>query len=114
MVSEAEKFSAEDEATKQRVEARNSLECYVFSLKSSLSDKTFAEKINAENTENLHAKIAEVIQWIGHNPNAETSEFASKQSNLEELVASSSKDSPGKKAAQPQTSPGEAKVDEID
>lgn len=38
MVEEAEKYAEEDKATRERVEARNGLENYAFSLKSQVGD----------------------------------------------------------------------------
>lgn len=39
MIKDAEKFSDEDKKLKERVEARNELESYAYSLKNQLADK---------------------------------------------------------------------------
>src|ERR1700679_1493073 len=39
MVEEAEKFADEDKAVRERIEARNGLENYVYSLKNQVNDK---------------------------------------------------------------------------
>ena len=39
MVAEAEKFADEDKATRERIEARNGLENYAFSLKNQVNDE---------------------------------------------------------------------------
>jgi heat shock protein 5 len=39
MVAEAEKYADEDKATKERIEARNGLENYAFSLKNQVNDE---------------------------------------------------------------------------
>jgi L1 cell adhesion molecule like protein len=39
MVEEAEKYKAEDEANKSKVEAKNALENYCYSLKGTMSDE---------------------------------------------------------------------------
>ncbi|KAL2184343.1 HSP70-domain-containing protein [Thermothelomyces heterothallicus CBS 203.75] len=39
MIAEAEKFADEDREARERIEARNSLESYAFSLKNQLDDK---------------------------------------------------------------------------
>ena len=39
MVAEAEKYAEEDKATKERIEARNGLENYAFSLKNQVADE---------------------------------------------------------------------------
>jgi molecular chaperone DnaK (HSP70) len=45
MIKDAEKFSDEDKKLKERVEARNELESYSYSLKNQLGDK---EKLGAK------------------------------------------------------------------
>lgn len=39
MIKDAEKFADDDKKLKERVEARNDLESYAYSLKNQLSDK---------------------------------------------------------------------------
>jgi heat shock 70kDa protein 1/2/6/8 len=39
MVQDAEKFRAEDELVKERIDAKNGLEGYVFTVKNSLNDE---------------------------------------------------------------------------
>merc|ERR1712228_516202 len=46
MVQEAEKYKAEDDANKNRIEARNGLENYCFSLKSSIDSDQVKDKID--------------------------------------------------------------------
>merc|ERR1711928_282700 len=43
MVADAEKFKSEDEAQKSRIEAKNSLESYVFNMKSAVEDEAVAK-----------------------------------------------------------------------
>ena len=47
MVQEAEKFKAEDEAKKARIEAKNSLENYTFTVRNSLRDEAVSSKLAA-------------------------------------------------------------------
>jgi L1 cell adhesion molecule like protein len=44
MVSDAEKFKAEDDAAKERIDARNELENYAYSVKNTLNDKKIRRK----------------------------------------------------------------------
>merc|ERR1719157_472341 len=48
MVKEAEKFSAEDEAMASKVESKNALENYAYSLRNSINDENFKDKIEEE------------------------------------------------------------------
>merc|ERR1712086_43732 len=48
LVQEAERFKSEDEANRARVEAKNALENYCYSMKSQLQDEKMADKIPAD------------------------------------------------------------------
>merc|ERR1712188_211750 len=48
MVAEAEKYSKEDEAQKSRIESKNGLESYLYSMKASIDDEKVSEKLSEE------------------------------------------------------------------
>jgi len=83
MVQEAETFKAEDEANRDRVEAKNKVENYAYSLKNSLSDEKLEAKIGGDDKAAALAKIDEVTNWVDNNPSAEKEEFEEKQKELE-------------------------------
>ena len=65
MVVEAEKFAAEDEAQKKRIEALNSLSSYVYSLKSQLADSEgLGGKLDSDDKKTLSDTLKETIDWI--------------------------------------------------
>jgi heat shock protein 5 len=65
MVAEAEKFAAEDEAQKKRIEALNSLSSYVYSLKSQLGDSDgLGGKLDDDDKKKLMDAIKETTDWI--------------------------------------------------
>merc|ERR1719311_1626625 len=61
MVKEAEEFAEQDKAQAEKVEARNSFEAYVFSLRHTLEEKGFQEKLPAEDYEALKAATDEAL-----------------------------------------------------
>ncbi|CAJ1942304.1 unnamed protein product [Cylindrotheca closterium] len=83
MVSEAEKFKAEDDANRHRIEAKNGLENYCYSLKSSISSEEVAGKIPEDEKAHLDATIDDTISWLDANPGAEKEEYEEKQKALE-------------------------------
>jgi len=48
MVNEAEKFRGEDEKVKKRIEAKNALENYCFSMKNTLNDEKLKDKFTED------------------------------------------------------------------
>merc|ERR1712137_21098 len=83
MVSDAEKYKAEDDANKNRIEAKHALENYCYSLKSTLASDETKTKISESDSTKLSSKIEETITWIDVNSNAEKEEFEEKQKDLE-------------------------------
>merc|ERR1712146_235383 len=61
MVSEAEKYKAEDDANRNRIESKNGLENYCYSLKGSISGDEVAAKMDPADKTALEGKIEETI-----------------------------------------------------
>ena len=86
MVNEAEKYKAEDDANKHRIEAKNGLENYCYSIKSSISSDEVKDKIPADKKSELEAAIEETISWLDANQSAEKEEYEEKQKALEGIA----------------------------
>jgi len=86
MVQEAEKYKAEDDANKNRIEAKNGLENYCYSLKTSISSPEVEGKIPADDKTKLEGAIDETLQWLDSNLSAEKEEFEEKQKALEAIA----------------------------
>lgn len=83
MVSDAEKFKAEDDKQKDRISAKNSLESYCFNMKSTLDDDKLKDKISGDDRETITKKCDETIKWLDANQLAEVDEFQDKQKEVE-------------------------------
>jgi len=86
MVEEAEKYKAEDDANKNRIEAKNGLENYCYSLKTSISSPEVEGKIPADDKKKLEDAIEESISWLDANQTAEKEEYEEKQKALEGIA----------------------------
>lgn len=86
MVQEAEKYKAEDEAAKARIEARNSLENYCYTLRNTLSEDKVKDKISADDKKAIEDKIQEVLDWMENNESAEKEEYEEKQKAVESVA----------------------------
>merc|ERR1712216_609190 len=86
MVQEAEKYKAEDESNKLRVEAKNTLENYAYSMRKTMDDEKMKDKIDEADKEKLKAAIDETISWLDANQMAEKDEFDAKQKDLEAIA----------------------------
>ena len=89
MIADAEKFKAEDEENKLRIEAKSSLESYVWNIKTTLEDQKLKEHFesdaNKEEYTLIKNKVDEVQEWIDNNTSVDKSEYDNKQKELETI-----------------------------
>jgi L1 cell adhesion molecule like protein len=86
MVSEAEKFAEEDKVRMERVEARNSLEAYLYNSRNTLREDKVKDAIGEEAITSTEAVIQEGLDWLAANESAETDAFKDKQKEVEEKI----------------------------
>lgn len=86
MVSDAEKYKAEDELQRERVLARNQLESYAYNVKSSVNDVS-EDKISKEEKEKVLKAVEEAIEWLDSNQAAEKDEITYKMEELQKVTA---------------------------
>ncbi|GMF68501.1 unnamed protein product [Phytophthora fragariaefolia] len=86
MVAEAEKYKSEDEANKVRIEAKNALENYAYSLRNSLNDEKLKEKLPDADKKLVDDKVTETIQWLDAHQSSEKEEYEAKQKELEAVA----------------------------
>ncbi|MEQ2177604.1 Heat shock cognate 71 kDa protein [Goodea atripinnis] len=67
MVQEAEQFRSEDEAQRDKITAKNSLESLAFNMKSTVEDEKLQDKISPEDKKIIIDKCNEVIAWLDRN-----------------------------------------------
>jgi L1 cell adhesion molecule like protein len=84
MVAEAEKYRAEDEQQRARVEAKNALENYAFSLRGSLREEKVAAKLSDDDKSALEGLVTETLAWLDSNPRADKEEYDEKRKALED------------------------------
>ncbi|KAH7547534.1 hypothetical protein FEM48_Zijuj01G0320000 [Ziziphus jujuba var. spinosa] len=83
MVQEAEKYKAEDEEVKKKVEAKNSLENYAYNMRNTIKDEKFAGKLDPSDKQKIEKAIEETIEWLDRNQLAEVDELEDKLKELE-------------------------------
>jgi len=85
MVKDAEKYKEEDDRQRDRLQAKNALESYAFSMKQTVEDDKLKDKISDDDRKAVLDKCNEVIAWIDSNQLAEKDEFEHKQKDLEKV-----------------------------
>ncbi|GKV08148.1 hypothetical protein SLEP1_g19823 [Rubroshorea leprosula] len=85
MVQEAEKYKAEDEEHKKKVEAKNALENYAYNMRNTIKDEKISAKLPAADKKKIEDAIEQAIQWLDGNQLAEADEFEDKMKELESI-----------------------------
>jgi len=87
MINDAEKFADEDAKLKGKVEARNELESYAYSLKNQIGDKEkLGGKLSDEEKTTIEEQINEKIAWLEENVDADAEEMKAQKKEMEDIV----------------------------
>merc|ERR1719149_573340 len=88
MVKEAEDYAEEDKRVKDRIDARNGLESYLYNLKNTLEDdeKGVSDNISAEDKKELQDMIDETLDWMDENPEADKEDYDEKMKEVEQVA----------------------------
>jgi len=87
MINDAEKFADDDKKVKERVESRNELESYAYSLKNQINDKEkLGAKLTPENKEIIEKAVTEHIDWLEKNQEASSEDYKQHKKELEDVV----------------------------
>jgi L1 cell adhesion molecule like protein len=128
MVSEAEKYKDEDAKHKQKIDARNGFENYVYSVKSSASEPGMQEKLSESDRSAIEDACKASLEWmesVGHH-DTDASEYEAQQKKLEGIVSpiisklytgsngEMPGDMPGQQEQQPSSSKSGPNIEEVD
>jgi L1 cell adhesion molecule like protein len=83
MIKAAEQFKDEDEKQRKRLEAKNSLENYIYQVRNSMNDVKDKKTI----TDEVELIVKTTIEWLDNNMTASQEEFDDKKSEVEALLA---------------------------
>jgi L1 cell adhesion molecule like protein len=86
MVEEAEKYKHEDEKTREKIEAKNSLENYAYNIKNTIKDEKIKDKISEEERKMLEDKTSEIISSLENDENLEKEDYQEKEKELKDLA----------------------------
>ncbi|XP_015925984.1 endoplasmic reticulum chaperone BiP [Parasteatoda tepidariorum] len=87
MIKDAEQFADDDKKVKDRVEARNELESYAYSLKNQINDKEkLGAKLSSVEKEKMEEALDEKIKWLEENQDAESEDFNRQKKELEDVI----------------------------
>ena len=83
MVDEAKKFKREDEAQRERIQAKKALKSYAYQVKSTVEDDRVKNKITEVDKNKVLGKVKQALTWLYSNQTATKEEFEFHQKDLE-------------------------------
>ncbi len=83
MIKEAERFKADDDKVRARVEAKNKLENYCYNIKSSVLGEEKMKQALGGDLATIESTVESALKWIDDNSNAATEEFETKYKEVE-------------------------------
>jgi molecular chaperone DnaK (HSP70) len=85
MVKEAEDNAEEDRQARENIEAKNQLESYLYSLKTSVQD-SLKDKVSAEDKEKLLSIVNETSTWLESHLTESKDTYDGKRKSVEEVA----------------------------
>jgi endoplasmic reticulum chaperone BiP len=83
MIADSEKYAEEDKAIKEKIDAKNQFENYVYQMKNSVEDKDkLAEKLSDEEKSSIKDALTDAQDWLNANSDAEKDDFEDKLKEL--------------------------------
>jgi len=86
MVKDAEKFKDEDTKQKERIESKNQLENYAYTIRSSIQEENISSKLSDSDKSRLNSTIDSTLSWLDTHQSASKEEFESKRKELENIA----------------------------
>jgi len=84
MVKAAELFKDEDNAQKERVDARNELENFVYNVRNTVNNEN--ANLSEEDKKNIETVVKEGLEWIEENPSSSKEDYENKQKEIESIT----------------------------
>jgi len=85
MLSDAEKYAEEDSKQREKIQARNHLETYVFGVKQAVEDAP-SDKLPEADKQKVLTKCEETLKWLDANLLGEKEEYEFKLKDIEQEV----------------------------
>ena len=83
MVKEAEQFKEQDNEMKLNIEAKNSLENYIYSVKSSILDEKVSSALSDQDKITINTTVEETLKWLGDNTSVGKEAYEKKKDEVE-------------------------------
>jgi heat shock protein 1/8 len=84
MVKAAELYKEEDDAQKERVDARNELENFVYNVRNTVDNEN--ANISEDDRKKIDTVVKDALEWIEANPTSTKEDYVTKQKEVESIT----------------------------
>lgn len=87
MLQEAETWAEQDKLQKEKIDAKNDLEQYSYSLKSQVDDEEkLGGKLSQEDKEKIIEAVEEKLKWLGENEDVAAEAYTAAKKEIEDIA----------------------------
>jgi molecular chaperone DnaK (HSP70) len=86
MIEEAKKHATEDRLVKERTDARNGLESYLYNLRNTMDDVGNGGGLSNEEKKELLDLVDEALDWMADNPESDKDAYVDKLKEMEQIA----------------------------
>jgi len=84
MIRDAEKFAEQDKELKEKIDAKNSLENYIYTMRNTIDDKEkLADKIDESDKDKIKDALQEAQDWLNSHEDAEKDDLEQQLKDLQ-------------------------------
>lgn len=86
MIRDAEKFAEQDKEIKEKIDAKNSLENYIYTMRNTIEDKEkLADKIDDSDKQSIKDALQEAQDWLSSHEDADKDDYESQLKDLQSV-----------------------------
>lgn len=86
MIRDSEKFADQDKALKEKIDAKNSLDNYIYTMRNTIDDKEkLADKIEEDDKDKIKEALQEAQEWLKEHDDAEREDFETHLKDLQSV-----------------------------
>ena len=86
MIRDSEKFAEQDKLLKEKIDAKNSLENYIYTMRNTIEDKEkLADKIESDDKSKIKEALTDAQDWLTSHDEADKEDYESQLKDLQSI-----------------------------
>jgi heat shock protein 1/8 len=86
MIADAKKFEVEDKKNRERLDAKNGLENYIYAARNSIAKEDLKQSLGEDDCQIITELINETLLWLEEKDNVDMNDYCTKKNDLEKQI----------------------------